>query len=568
MVTIFNKYYVRLLAAFLAVVVFLTLTPFTYAQSSEQINSFDSRYTIKESGVVTVEESINYYFNAPRHGIFRKVLYEKKNNRGQKFLLDIKDISVTLNGSSNVPYSVTKSGGYYQIKIGDPNLTITGEQEYNIKYDVYGALSYFDTHDEFYWNVTGNEWEVPIMKSTASVVFEPFIEAKNLNVICYTGVKGSSNQYCEYVITNTPSVTTQSILSLGPSEGLTIAVSFPKDKVAQLEPKRDWLGSLLTILFWIAGIGWYLLLPIWAFSMYLKESFNVKNKQKIVAAWFSPPKKASGQFYSPAETAYIHFKKIDNKFLTATLIDLAQRGFIKIRVESKKEITFIKTDKEASLANLTPFENDLIQGLFQKSSDVETKLKSLKKSTKFAKQVSNFKDHLSKSLKPEGLFKYDPVTYSTVIVTLGLIAMFVTGNILLGLVLLAFLRTAVPRTDIGIEKYSEAASLKNFLVSQDTQLDFQAENQMFFEKLLPYASAFGVEDVWIKRFGNLDIKVPDWYEGDIGNFYALGVINHSIASAIGSSVSYASSSSSSGFSSGFSGGSSGGGGGGGGGGSW
>ncbi|MFC1622225.1 DUF2207 family protein, partial [Patescibacteria group bacterium] len=140
-----------------------------------------------------------------------------------------------------------------------------------------------------------------------------------------------------------------------------------------------------------------------------------------------------------------------------------------------------------------------------------------------------------------------------------------TFNILLGIASWFFGRKSTKRTDLGIQKYSEAQSLRNFLVSQDEKLDFQAQNQMFFEKLLPYATAFGVEDVWVKRFGDLEFTQPDWYDGDVSN---MALISSSINRGVVRAASMSSTRSSSGFSSGFSGGSSGGGGGGGSTGSW
>ena len=140
------------------------------------------------------------------------------------------------------------------------------------------------------------------------------------------------------------------------------------------------------------------------------------------------------------------------------------------------------------------------------------------------------------------------------------------GFIFTSIVSFALGKNSVNKTRLGIEKYSEAKSLKNFLVSQDEQLNFQAENQMFFEKLLPYASALGVEKVWAKRFKDLNIIKPDWYEGD----FSRGVMTFSaLNTSVNSNLGMTNSSSSSGFSSGSSGGGfSGGGGGGGGGGSW
>jgi len=130
-----------------------------------------------------------------------------------------------------------------------------------------------------------------------------------------------------------------------------------------------------------------------------------------------------------------------------------------------------------------------------------------------------------------------------------------------------FGRKSAKRTLLGVEKYSEAASLLNFLKSQDEQLNFQSKNKMFFEKLLPYAAGFGVEKVWAERFKDISVQKPDWYEGDnFSNILFIGALTSNISGSVKSSMSPTRSSS--GFSSGFSSGSSGGGGGGGGGGSW
>jgi uncharacterized membrane protein len=131
-------------------------------------------------------------------------------------------------------------------------------------------------------------------------------------------------------------------------------------------------------------------------------------------------------------------------------------------------------------------------------------------------------------------------------------------------------RNSAKRSLLGVEKYSEAKSLMNFLKSQDEQLNFQSKNQMFFEKLPPYATAFGVEKIWAERFKDISMQKPNWYEGDnFTNSIFIGSMTRSIGGSLRSASSAPSTRSSSGFSSGSSGGGfSGGGGGGGGGGSW
>lgn len=88
-----------------------------------------------------------------------------------------------------------------------------------------------------------------------------------------------------------------------------------------------------------------------------------------------------------------------------------------------------------------------------------------------------------------------------------------------------------------------------------------------YEKLLPYALLFGIEQEWIRQFADLYKEQPEWFAGDSTMFQATA-FTHAVGGFTSSTnQSFAPPSSSSG--SGFGGGGfSGGGGGGGGGGGW
>ena len=169
------------------------------------------------------------------------------------------------------------------------------------------------------------------------------------------------------------------------------------------------------------------------------------------------------------------------------------------------------------------------------------------------------------NLDEEGIYFRDVNKLRTKNILISVFSLFFGGVVNFAVYLYAALKEA-PLTELGIDAYSKAKSLLNFLKSQDEQLDFQAKNQMFFEKLLPYATAFGVEDIWMKRFSDIMLKEQDWLGGDM-SAVQLGAMTAALNRGVSGSISTASRSSS-GFGSGSSGGSSGGGGGGGGGGSW
>jgi hypothetical protein len=55
---------------------------------------------------------------------------------------------------------------------------------------VRNAVRYFEDHDEFYWNVTGNDWSVPIDHVTALVSL-PGEATGSLRAQAFTGIYGA-----------------------------------------------------------------------------------------------------------------------------------------------------------------------------------------------------------------------------------------------------------------------------------------------------------------------------------------------------------------------------------------
>lgn len=544
------------------------------AEDPGRIKNFHSIIKINADGTVDISEQIQYDFGADwKHGIFRPIPKTKTNLDGDRFKMTFGGFSVTDSNGEPYQFKDESTAKEVVLKIGDPDNTITGVNTYVINYKVSGALTYFEDHDELFWNITGTEWPVPIDKASTTIILPEVLPSDDIGAVCYTGSAGSDAQNCEISLSG-KELAIAATTEFQPKEGMTIAVSFPKGLIAQLEAQKDtpdFMTSLFYVLFVIASLAWFIFLPLYIFIKWFRGRLNTKRKQRVVAAWFDPPKHNDKTFFTPAETGPLLDKNVDHKDITATIIYLAQRGYLKIHVE-KKSVLGIKKDnvKFEKLKDfdggLSSMEKTLLTGIFSDGSLVEAK--SLKNSTVFAQALRDFKKDIGKWLQTEGLFEGDINKTASLYTTLGVIAA-VTFNLILVPVAFIFGRKSTRRTDLGIEKYSKAVSLRNFLESQTEQLDFQSKNQMFFERLLPYATAFGAEKVWAERFKDVKFTQPDWYDGDTANFVALSMLSHSINSSMGRSTSsFSGSRSSSGFSSGFSGGFSGGGGGGGGGGSW
>ena len=557
----------KLLLTFL--IIFFVFGSYNISEaSSEAVEYFQSNIELNRDGTVSFKEYIEYNFgNNQQHGLVRNLIYKKTNQDGKKYVTEITGLEVSDNNGNPYNFYQSKKGDYIELKIGDENKLVSGIKTYVITYTVLGSFTYFTDHDEFYWNLTGNEWDVPIKSFVSHIKLPENVSEDQISVLCYSGIYGSTDQSCEINIMDSV-IEVSSSKILEPGEGLTLVISLPKGVVGVLEPKIDkpsFFQILILVLVAIAALFWFIFLPIKVLSKYIKDRKFTKSHEKIVSAWFEPPQYDDGDVFTPAETGFIVDKSIDHKELTATIIHLAQRGYLKIKEEKKGRFTFVKL-KDTNPDELKDFEIEILEAIFEKGNEVTDK--ELKKSTSIFTSISKFNKKVEEILINKQMFDEKPSSVfvkNMVFFSLGLATM----NIPLSLFSLLG-KNSAKRSLLGVEKYSEAKSLMNFLKSQDEQLNFQSKNQMFFEKLLPYATAFGVEKIWAERFKDISMQKPNWYEGDnFTNSIFIGSMTRSIGGSLRSASSAPSTRSSSGFSSGSSGGGfSGGGGGGGGGGSW
>ncbi|MFN4212703.1 MAG: DUF2207 domain-containing protein [Microgenomates group bacterium] len=537
---------------------------------AEEIKDFSSKININKDGTVDVEERIIYDFgDLKRHGIFREIPFIKVNRDGKKFILEFKDFNVVDEKGLSYLFTKSKEGEKIKLKIGDPDKTISGTHTYIISYKVLGALTYFSDHDELYWNVTGNEWLVGINSAKAEIYLPSPIEEKDLKTKCYTGSFGSTLTDCQIYISNdSKKIIFETTRPFIAKEGLTIVVGFPKNIVAVLEPKKyisfweTFIGRTVAFLIGLAAFIWYLVLPVYIAYRWFKYGRDPKSVEVgETRAWFDPPKTPSGKrFLTPAEVGVLGDERVDLKDICATLVDLARRGYLRIEEREKGDFWLIK--KEKSTGQFLPFEKLLLDKFFKSKKEIRLKEEHL------YEEVEEVKDAIYKQVVEEGLFPENPDEIRATMGGLGIFA-FLTGNLPLLFSIFLFGRHLPRKTLEGVKAKLVAFSLRNFLKSQERQLTFQADKQMMFEKLLPYAVVFGVEKIWARRFANLDLKPPEWYQGyQGGSFSSINFTNNLNSSLSSFQQAVTSTTSTSGFSSGFSGGSSGGGGGGGGGGSW
>ena len=534
--------------------------------AEERIRDFQTNISIQKDGSMKVLETIQYDFGtAFRHGIYRdipEIVYRENSTR---YLLRYQVLGVSDEQGSAYRFSTLHSSDHLRIKIGDPNRTITGSHTYILTYEVRGALTYFNDHTELYWNATGDQRDVPIDAASATINLPEQVVGDQLKLACYTGVLGSSQSNCSFPDRSgeTKFTTTQPLLS---KEGMSVVVGFPNGMVARLEAEKyvsffdRWYGQLLLLGLVLLAILWYIIYPIWIIVKWFRYGRDPKPLEGEVRAWFDPPKTEQGRALTPIETGSLVDERVDSRDVSALFVDLARRGYMKIEERDKNDFYLMKSNSVSKSDQLQPFEKELLDKVFETEKEVRVK------DSRLYSVIQSTQSAVYSRMVEDGFFAKNPNTTRTFYIVMAVLG-FMTFNMQLALVCVLFGIHMARKTQMGANAAAIARSLKNFLGTQERQLTFQASKQMMFERLLPFAVAFGVEKIWAERFKDISLKQPSWYSSTNRTaFNSALFVSHLDSSLRAVSIAAQPPHSSSG--SGFSGGFSGGGGGGGGGGSW
>jgi len=508
-------------------------------ESGWVINSFASEIAIKEDGSVTVREQIKVDFGVlKKHGIFRDLPYVYSTGDGDSVYTRIENIVVEQDGAE-AKVDVTKNSANIRIKIGDGDVTISGEHVYEISYRAIGVLRSFREFDELNWNVTGNDWGVPIKQVSAQVS----VPEQVLQSACYQGLRGSRSA-CGNVEESEGKVIFAAN-NLSPGEGLTVAVGFEPGVVPIVEVLRPPtladaifapVSLVVFVLVAVVGVGfmfqrWYRYGRdrYWQRAHLPGERSDRDGKsirEKILPLGYRAPVSVeydAPDNLRPAEIGVLMDEKADTLDVSATIVDLAARGYLTISEVEKKwvfgksDYAFNRTSKAAG--GLLTYEKSLLNGMFEDGDEVA--MSDLKNS--FYKDLRQVKKELYVEVVSKKLFAKNPETVRALAIGLGIMVV-VAGGILVGLLavlvgranelgilhyLLAglaggLLVTGVvgivigpfmPRkTGYGRELYERAKGYELFVSGTEKYRAKFYEDEGLFMRVLPYAKAYFIDD--------------------------------------------------------------------------
>ncbi len=500
-----------------------------------RISSFHADIQVFRSGDIVVTETIRPRFVGQYNGIFRTIPVRYRTPAGFAYNLRLAVESVTDGAGNDLRYEEGREGEYRKLTIWVPG-AVDATRTVVIRYRVNNGLRHFeaeadrqgiaDAYDELYWNVTGTEWPVPIDAASARVQLP--VDVTGIRAQAFTGPYGSVEQDAD-VRTEGTTVNVQARGPLSFREGLTVGIAWDAGVVTQ--------PSAATRAGWFLRANWPLVLPFFALILMFRtwRSRGKDPDMGSVEPRYEPP-----EALTPAEVGVVADNSPDMRDITATVVDLAVRGYLEIAETEDKKLLGLITERDYAFSlrkpqeawgGLEPHERRLLRALFGRS-ETTVHLSDLK--NKFYTHLPDLKDGLMDALVEHGVYvkRPDHVTGRWValgagvgigIAVLGLWAgsalglatlAVILGAVGTGLVMVGFGFIMPARTREGVELLRKVKGFEEFLERVESdRFKRMITGPEMFERFLPFAMALGVEQQWAAAFADMYREPPDWYHG-------------------------------------------------------
>jgi uncharacterized membrane protein YgcG len=341
--------------------IFATLALLCFASAAaraqtEGIRDFHSEIRLMDDGTLLVKETIKVFSTGSqiRHGIYRDFPTHYKDRLGNNYDVGFQWEWAGRDGFLE-PSRVEDYANGKRIYLGDPKSTVSrGEHTYELAYSTNRQLGFFKDHDQLYWNVTGNGWGFTIDHASATVSLPAAMAHTEVSLDGYTGPQGSFDKNLTSSAQPEDQFQFETTEALRPREGLSIVLSWQKGLIAPpsqrqqmnyfLNDNRDALISLIALVLLLLYYG-----LVWS-------AVGRDPKRGVIMPLYEPPANLS-----PAAMRYLVRMGFDNKTFAAAILDMAARGFLKIKYQADSYTLYRTKDDNRAL---TPDEQQLANQMF------------------------------------------------------------------------------------------------------------------------------------------------------------------------------------------------------------
>jgi len=297
------------------VVILLSFSQVAFANSGYYIKNYEVNIKVNENATYEISEIIDVHFNEPRHGIFRTIPTNYSNQRAI-----IKKINIS------EAYSTTKTLNDVTYKIGDSDITITGDKQYIISYIYDVGEDNIPEFDQFYYNIIGTGWDTNIDNVKFNITFPKDFD-KN-KIWLSSGAYGSTNSD-KGSFTKLGYRIEGYATNLKPNEGLTIKVEFPEGYYIGARDNAN-KSQTYSMMGWVLCAGLLILL----YLLWIKYG---KDKKIYTTVQFRAP-----EGMTSAEVGYAIDGIVDNKDITSLIIYWADKGYLSIKELKRNKFEFTK----------------------------------------------------------------------------------------------------------------------------------------------------------------------------------------------------------------------------------
>lgn len=515
-------------------ILFATPQPSRAQSKSFYWENFNVDITLLENGDMQIIETQTLNFSGGTFSYGYGTIYtgQKGSNDG------ITNIGVSGNGVQYTESSSNAANTFSVEESGD-DVTITwyfepviGRQTYTFSYIVKGGILVDDNGDTLSWIAIPADHPGRVAASTVQIHLPEGIAPQQ-----YTGttdylaeglingntggvnvVVGENGRLISYT-------TTQSLMS---GEELIAKVQIPHNSLPIATPswqKKQQIGDAVSLAVIVLSILLGVVGPLLAIALWYVKGRDPETGIVVPDYITEPPNDLP-----PALVGTLIDEQADLQDILSTLIDLARRGYLTMSEANKKKSdhTFTRTDK--SDGDLRPFEREFLKAVFRGKD--EKALSDLR--YKFSDKLPSLRKSLYEELQTEGLVPKSPDAVRTQYGCLGIGTLIFGGAaffvlpilfgdlvstaicpsisiVLTGAVLWFIGRHMPTKTQKGTQSAAMWGAFQNYLKNIEKYQDLETAGDIF-EKYLAYATVFGLERTWIRKFSRVpSTPIPHWY---------------------------------------------------------
>jgi len=552
------------------VVVCMLLPSFSSAADAGfTITNYDVDVVVNENKTYDVTINLTSNFTEPSRGILFSipVRFEARRAGGDNTMVN----AMIHNIDVNEEYETERDGDNLVLRIGDPDVYLTGAKDYTIRYQYDPGDDGLPNEDEFYFPIVGTEMQTSVDSVDFRIEMPKEFDKDKIGFS--VGLAGSSgfnqDELSWSVDGNT--ITGAFAGTLNAYEGIYTRISLPQDYFVNVRQQTSPIGPFVLITSLLTGV------VVILFAIFGKKQTVVQTVE------FYPP---AGM--TPADVGLVVDGSPEDKDLISLLIYWADKGYIEIHEESKKNMVFKK------LTDLPPTANDYEKLMFNRmfATGPETSTKDLqynfydtlatakgrlkakfenKETRVFTKRSQAFAEiakvfsafppaamaafaaynetfegistffagllvflfaYILSSVYTSAIYTWKSekrsskagriivwailtaAMYALIgLVTFELFGMFIFLGIGCALIMTLLAPFFRKRTEDGLRWYGQILGLRHFIeiVEAEKLKQMVDEDPTYFYHVLPYAYVLGISDNWAKRFESIAIQPPTWY---------------------------------------------------------